>query len=136
MTREEAKDFMWIENDKNPTVIRWQHHSTIRNLVSNLIDKIFDEHEAEIKSLRDEIERQKRINNELLYTPFKKMMREEIKAERKKSRSIVAMLFWDMKKYDRYSKVNNVQDYVNNKNKFYALESVFKKAYAILKDKQ
>lgn len=53
-----------------------------------------------------------------------------------KARSIVAMLFWDMKEYDRYSKVNNVQDYVSNKNKFYALESVFKKAYAILKDKQ
>ena len=52
----------------------------------------------------------------------------------KKARSIVAMLFWDMKKYDRYSKVNNVQDYVNNKNKFYALESVFKKSYKMLKD--
>ena len=51
-----------------------------------------------------------------------------------KARSIVAMLFWDMKKYDRYSKVNNVQDYVSNKNKFYALESVFKKAYKMLKD--
>ena len=53
--------------------------------------------------------------------------------ERKKARSIVAMLFWDMKKYDKYSKVNNVQDYVNNKNKFYALEPVFKKAYVMLK---
>lgn len=47
MTRDEAKDFMWIENDKNPTIIRWQHHSTISGLVSNLIDKIFDEHEKE-----------------------------------------------------------------------------------------
>ena len=47
---------MWIENDKNPTVIRWQHHSTISNLVSNLIDKIFDEHEAQIKAKDEEIE--------------------------------------------------------------------------------
>jgi len=50
MTRGEAKDFMWIENDKNPTIIRWQHHSTISGLVSNLIDKIFDEHEAQLKA--------------------------------------------------------------------------------------
>lgn len=56
MTREEAKDFMWIENDKNPTIIRWQNHSTISGLVSNLIDKIFDEHGEQLQNKDDEIE--------------------------------------------------------------------------------
>ena len=101
-----------------------------------VVDKIFDNLEAKLKAKDEEIERLKEKYNEILYTPYKKMAREELKAERKKTRSIVAMLFWDMKKYDRYSKVNNVQDYVNNKNKFFVLESVFKKAYAMLKDKQ
>ena len=99
-----------------------------------VVDKIFDNLEAKLKAKDEEIERLKEKYNEILYTPYKKMAREELKAERKKTRSIVAMLFWDMKKYDRYSKVNNVQDYVNNKNKFFVLELVFKKAYKMIKN--
>ena len=128
MNREQAKSKirMSVTVDKD--------HIKSLEKADDVIDKIFDEHEAQLKAKDEEIERLIEKYNEILYTPYKKMAREELKAERKKTRSIVAMLFWDMKKYDRYSKVNNVQDYVNNKNKFFVLESVFKKAYAMLKD--
>ena len=49
LTREEAKEFMWLENHKNPVVIKWQHHKTIRDLVEKLIDKIYDDFEEELK---------------------------------------------------------------------------------------
>lgn len=47
MTREEAIEFMWLENHKNPVVIKWQHHKTIRDLVEKLIDKIYNDFEEE-----------------------------------------------------------------------------------------
>ena len=53
MTREQAHNFMWIENDKSilaQLTIRWGHHKTIRDLHDKLLDKIFDEHEAELQS--------------------------------------------------------------------------------------
>ena len=50
MTKEQAKEFMWVENHKNPSVIKWQHHKTIRELVENLIDQIYNEHEAQLKA--------------------------------------------------------------------------------------
>lgn len=65
-----------------------------------MVNLLQDAKEVIIKKDK-EIERQKNINNELLYTPFKKMMREEINAERKKARSIVAMLFWEWKRKQR-----------------------------------
>ena len=52
MTREQAKEFMWLENNKNPSVIKWQHHKTIRELVENLIDQIYNEHEAQLKEAK------------------------------------------------------------------------------------
>lgn len=49
MTKKEAKDFMWIENNKNPSTIKWQHHKTIRDLHEKLIDKIYDDNEVLLK---------------------------------------------------------------------------------------
>lgn len=57
MTREQAIEFMWIENHKNPVVIKWQHHKTIRDLVEKLIHKIFDDFDAQLKAKDEEIER-------------------------------------------------------------------------------
>lgn len=45
MTRDEAKDFMWYENDKNPR-INWGNHETIRGLIDEMIDKIYDDFES------------------------------------------------------------------------------------------
>ena len=61
MTQEQAKEFMWVENHKNPSVIKWQHHKTIRELVENLIDQIFSDHEAVIKAKESDLERQDMI---------------------------------------------------------------------------
>ena len=52
MTQKQAKEFMWLENNKNPSVIKWQHHITIRDLVEKLIDQIFSDHEAQLKALQ------------------------------------------------------------------------------------
>ena len=49
MKREDAIEFMWLENHKNPVVIKWQHHKTIRDLVEKLINKIYDDFEEELK---------------------------------------------------------------------------------------
>ena len=54
LTREEAIEFMWLENHKNPVVIKWQHHKTIRDLVEKLIDQIYNDHEAQLKALKAE----------------------------------------------------------------------------------
>ena len=56
MTREQAKEFMWVENHKNPSVVKWQHHKTIRELVEKLIDQLFNDHEAQLKAKDEEIE--------------------------------------------------------------------------------
>ena len=59
MTREQAIEFMWIENHKNPVVIKWQHHKTIRDLVEKLIHKIYNDFGAQTKAKDEEIERLK-----------------------------------------------------------------------------
>ena len=80
-----------------------------------------------LKAKDEEIDRLKKINNELLYTPYKKMAREEIKAERKKARSIVAMLFWEWKRAQKWVGKNHFAVKGN--------EDAFKKAYVMLKEK-
>ena len=55
MTLEQAKESMWLENNKNPSVIKWQHHKTIRDLVEKLIDQIFNDHEETTSELRAEV---------------------------------------------------------------------------------
>ena len=69
MTREQAKEFMWVENHKNPSVVKWQHHKTIRELVENLIDQIFNDHEAQLKLASD------------VYSTDKMHMYQELKAK-------------------------------------------------------
>lgn len=78
MTREEAKEFMWLENDKNPSVIKWQHHKTIRNLVEKLIYQLFNDHEAQLKAKDEEI---RRLNN-LYADTIKDLVDALIKIER------------------------------------------------------
>ena len=142
MTREEAC--------KKAQIIDFQGGYTIA-----LVTGIYNDHEAQLKAKDEEIERLKakltlcddaysKVANDFESAVMKiERLESDVyhmayvikKWQGTKARSIVAMLFWDMKEYDRCSKVNNVQDYVNNKNKFYALESVFKKAYKMLKDR-
>ena len=134
MTREE-----FIKKYKNDCSYYFDGYYS--DCIDDFLTNIYDEHEAQLKVKENHIvELNKMVKAkdeqieilqisshgfECLYDDYKML-----------SHKIVAMLFWDMKKYDRYSKVINVQDYVNNKNKFFALELVFKKAYAMLKDKQ
>ena len=47
MNRKEAHDYMWKCNEVNPA-IKWQHHATTRQLITLLIDRIFDEQESQI----------------------------------------------------------------------------------------
>ena len=99
---------------------------------SELIDSL----EAQLKAKDEEIEKLKAEKEcaKSVIDWHEKECEMYIKLHHQKARSIVAMLFWDIKKYERYSKADDVQDYVNNKNKVYALESIFKKAYAMVKD--
>lgn len=69
MTREEAKEFMWIENDKNP-LLRWGSHASIRNLVSSLIDKIYDDFENE-----EQLQKPKEVCNHEETTPYYEYVR-------------------------------------------------------------
>ena len=47
MTRKEAHSFMWKANDRNP-IISWSYHATIRNLTTDLLNRIYDEQEEQI----------------------------------------------------------------------------------------
>lgn len=46
MTRKEAEEFMWKENDKSFKGIQWEQHRTIRLSHDKLIRKIYDDFES------------------------------------------------------------------------------------------
>ena len=50
MKLEEAKAFMWKENDKNPSKVQWSHHKTIRDLHDNLVAKIYADFKLELET--------------------------------------------------------------------------------------
>jgi hypothetical protein len=48
MTREQAKAFIWERNNENPS-LHWENHSEIRKYHYELLDKIYDDFEHDIK---------------------------------------------------------------------------------------
>ena len=125
MTRVEAIDLAIDEHDCK--------------YAEEFVDKIYNDHEVQLKAKDKEIERMKEKYNEILYSPYKKMAREELKSERKKTRYIVAISFWEWRKWQRRYK----EEWITDRNKralsLYSMasctaENLFKKTYAMLKD--
>ena len=110
MTREQIKSKirMSVTVDRN-------HIDSLKN-ADEVIDQIFNEHETAIEILT-------KANEEEISRHFNECEKYEaqLKAEHKKTRSIVAMLFWEYKKArsDRTS---------------FAKYKLFKKAYTMLKE--
>lgn len=90
-------------------------------MYKNVWERAMDEHEAQIKAKDDEIDRLKRD-----LTAFYMLLDEPID---KKSRSIVAMLFWEYKKL-RYAS----DEYFHSDEEIENAYFTFKKAYKMLKD--
>ena len=128
MTREEAKDKMLTDSVQYKNGLK----TVALRKINNFIDKIFDEHEAQLKAKDDEIEKLKR---EQWAEKWKS------KAQNKKARKMCAMLFWDWKKHKQTLKEK--RDEENNETPsrdslawFWIVaqsEMLFKKAYAMLK---
>lgn len=105
------------------------------NKVDDFIRKIFDEHEAQLKAKDEEIEGIKRD-----LTAFSMILDEPADT---KARSIVAMLFWEWKKHkqtlrEKRDEENNETPSRDSLAWFWIVaqsEILFKKAYAMLKDK-
>ena len=123
MTREEAKDKMLTESVQYKNGLR----TVALRKINKFIDKIFDEHEEQLKAKDKEIERLNSIVELLdisssgfhdLYTDYKRL-----------ARSIVAMLFWKAKEL-RHSSDGYVHSDEEIENAYHA----FDKAYKILKD--
>ena len=104
------------------------------NKVYELIDQIYDEHEAELKAKDEEIERLKAKLEELDKLGAEIFMVDLLHGKDYKARSIVAMLFWEWRKDKRiYENANKftkktAELYVN------CSELSFRKAQKILKD--
>ena len=134
MTREEAKQTIFTKSRSYESA-----HQNYIHLLSlhKIIDDIFDEHEAQIKAKDEEIE--------MLRAIVAKIISKDIVGGFKlgdlKARSIVAMLFWMMKRQKAiYIKSFNELGINNHNTSFYkgAYENSkmrFKQAYKILKDK-
>ena len=107
MTREEAKDQI-IDNLYIPS----KKFAESYNIVKYTVDFIFDKHEAQIKAKDEEIEKMKSA----LSKTISKDIVGGFKLGDLKARSIVAMLFWKMKRqkkvfqkyYEAYGRNNSL----------------------------
>ena len=117
MTREEAKDIVF-------NYALGQKINDGINTLDEIIDQIFDEHEAKLKAKDEEINSLKRD-----LTAFSMLLDEPID---KKSRSIVAMLFWEWKKQCKNCEQYNDHAFAREQKRSEAYYC-FKKAYAMLK---
>lgn len=107
MTREQL---LWKKDGVMPNPLIEIHN--------DLINQIFNDHEAQLKAKGEEIEREHNLNLVLLNA----FANEEIK-KKSKARSIVSMLFWEWRKAKTHQKAMYFSD-------------AFKKAYKILKEQQ
>ena len=128
MTREEAKQTIFTKSRSYESA-----HQNYIHLLSlhKIIDDIFDEHEAQIKAKDEEIEKLKSA----LSKTISKDIVGGFKLGDRKSRSIVAMLFWEWKKQCKNCKQYNDHTFAREQKRSEAYYC-FKKAYAMLKDKQ
>ena len=118
MTREEAKQTIFTKSRSYESA-----HQNYIHLLSlhKIIDDIFDEHEVQLKAKDEEIEKLRTVLTQISCQSIVG----GFKLGENKARSIVAMLFWEWKKYtDKYDQ------------RAEKAEELFKKAYAMLKDKQ
>ena len=86
------------------------------------IEQIFNDHEAQIKAKNEEVERLKKEDKKTI-GGLGGLIAENMR-EAKKARSIVAMLFWESKRYTRIG-------LTLNSNSMYR---AFNRAYKMLKD--
>lgn len=121
---------------------KWRDEVTDLSDAYDLIDQIFDEHEAQLKAKDKDIQivmdMSKNLLNELkTERDIKKYLIKDLKKQNK-ARSIVAMLFWEWKKAKNVVKKHEQkgEDVSYGKTVMYAREQMFKKAYSMLKDKQ
>lgn len=125
MTREEAKELFKKASD---FAVHYFDHTDVVSLcqVDIILNEIFDEHETQLKDKNEEIER---LINEVVI--LNNDLDRFISIERIKTRSIVAMLFWNAKKEkEKVIKADVSMAYG------IALSSkdMFDKAYIMLKD--
>ena len=111
LTREEA----------HTSISRHRDGKFDANDVGKLIHQIYNEFEAQMKAKDEEIVK---LKLEVLNS-FPKIANS-------KSRSIVAMLFWEWKRLERFAKESCSNIYYTKAEK---AEDLFKQAYKILKDK-
>ena len=122
MTREEALDVLIVKADKG-------------DFVKDIINQIYDEHEAKLKAKDEEIANLGELVQAYLIPS--RNYEAEIRAERKKTRSIVAALFWEWRKAIRVADENTLYvDRYSDADYWYlrAKEEAFKQAHQMLKD--
>ena len=119
MTREEAKELVT--------------HSTMEaNEVYNIIDQIFNEHEAELKTEETKIAHL--VTDRAMLSSKNVKLEEQVKREKRKSRSIVAMLFWMMKRDQRIYRRANRHTKAQAELYYFCSKDSFTHAYRMLND--
>lgn len=98
------------------------------NSIEDMLEEIFDDHEEQLKAKDEEIEREHNLNLVLLNA----FANEEIK-KKSKARSIVAMLFWEWRKYNSNFK-NEENGFIQGRAS--KTKELFYKSYKMLKEQQ
>ena len=133
-------------------VVDRKHINSLKK-ADEVIDQIFDEHEAQLKAKDEEIKELGEIVQQYLipsknYDAIIKAKDEEIvrlklelfrsspKIANKKTRSIVAMLFWEWRKHKRMYELTKFGSYlaITHLNNATLSKLIFQQAYKMLKD--
>ena len=131
MTREEAKDKMLTDSVQYKNGLK----TVALRKINNFIDKIFYEHEAQLKAKDKEIAKLKSAVNGLTKVVI------ALNSEQK-ARKMCATLFWEWKKHkqtlkEKRDEENNETPSMDSLAWFWIVaqsEMLFKKAYAMLKE--
>lgn len=110
------------------------------NSIEDMLEEIFDDHEAEIKAKDEEIERLKADKEcaKDVINWHEKECKQYIKLHHTKARSIVAMLFWEWRKHKRMYELSKFGSYlaITHLNNATLSKLIFQQAYKMLKEQQ
>ena len=128
---------------ENATQNLWKAHCNFydpRKAINIVVDKIFNDHEEQLKAKDEEIERLKADKEcaKDVINWHEKECKQYIKLHHTKARSIVAMLFWEWRKHKRMYELSKFGSYlaITHLNNATLSKLIFQQAYKQLKEQQ